>query len=59
VRIGDSAFGHPDEKCRGEDRDARAGLLGGTLTAGPGPRGGFVVTARLPTPTGTERQGLT
>ena len=28
----------------------RAALLGGTLTAGPGPRGGFIVTARLPTP---------
>jgi len=26
----------------------RAGLLGGTLTAGPGPGGGFIVTARLP-----------
>ena len=26
----------------------RAALLGGTLTAGPGPGGGFVVTARLP-----------
>ncbi len=28
----------------------RAALLGGTLTAGPSPRGGFSVTARLPTP---------
>jgi signal transduction histidine kinase len=26
----------------------RAGLLGGTLSAGPGPDGGFTVTARLP-----------
>ena len=26
----------------------RAGLLGGTLTAGPRPGGGFIVTARLP-----------
>jgi signal transduction histidine kinase len=26
----------------------RAGLIGGKLTAGPGPGGGFVVTARLP-----------
>ncbi|HTS98098.1 MAG TPA: sensor histidine kinase [Streptosporangiaceae bacterium] len=32
----------------------RAGLLGGTLTAGPGPDGGFIVTARLPV-----RPGLT
>jgi len=30
----------------------RAELLGGTLTAGPGPGGGFVVTARLPARTG-------
>jgi len=28
----------------------RAALLGGTLSAGPGPQGGFVVTARLPAP---------
>ena len=27
---------------------ARAVALGGTLTAGPGPSGGFVVTATLP-----------
>ena len=43
----------------------RAGLLGGTLTAGPEPGGGFIVTARLPThkgreglPTEKERYGL-
>jgi signal transduction histidine kinase len=42
----------------------RAGMLGGTLTAGPCPEGGYEVTARLPTdppggsaPTGTK--GLT
>jgi glucose-6-phosphate-specific signal transduction histidine kinase len=32
----------------------RAALLGGTLTAGPGPLGGFIVTARLPAPKGAE-----
>jgi signal transduction histidine kinase len=30
----------------------RAGLHGGTLTAGPGPGGGFAVRVRLPTPDG-------
>jgi signal transduction histidine kinase len=30
----------------------RAELLGGTLTAGPGPGGGFIVTARLPVQNG-------
>jgi signal transduction histidine kinase len=30
----------------------RAGLVGGTLTAGPRPAGGFVVTARLPVQAG-------
>jgi signal transduction histidine kinase len=34
----------------------RAGLLGGTLTAGPGPAGGFIVTARLPA--GKSSEGL-
>ena len=29
-------------------------LLGGTLTAGPGPGGGFVVIARLPVQPGRE-----
>jgi signal transduction histidine kinase len=33
----------------------RAGLLGGTLTAGPQPGGGFTVTARLPTPEGAQQ----
>jgi signal transduction histidine kinase len=33
----------------------RAALLGGMLTAGPAPDGGFIVTARLPTPEGTQR----
>ena len=44
----------------------RAGLLGGTLTAGPRPGGGFIVTARLPARKGREsvpaenrRYGLT
>jgi signal transduction histidine kinase len=32
----------------------RAGLLGGTLTAGPRPGGGFIVTARLPTEKGKD-----
>jgi signal transduction histidine kinase len=32
----------------------RAGLLGGTLTAGPKPGGGFIVTARLPARKGRE-----
>ena len=32
----------------------RAGLLGGTLTAGPRPGGGFIVTARLPARKGRE-----
>jgi len=32
----------------------RAGLLGGTLTAGPGPGGGFIVTAQLPVQKGRE-----
>ena len=32
----------------------RAGLLGGTLTAGPEPNGGFIVTARLPARKGRE-----
>jgi signal transduction histidine kinase len=32
----------------------RAELLGGTLTAGPGRGGGFIVTARLPTERGRE-----
>ncbi|MBO0773344.1 MAG: sensor histidine kinase [Actinobacteria bacterium] len=43
----------------------RAELLGGTLTAGPGPDGGFTVTARLPVqqgrdgmPAGNGRPGL-
>jgi signal transduction histidine kinase len=35
----------------------RAGLLGGTLTAGPTPGGGFIVTARLPVQ--KEREALT
>jgi signal transduction histidine kinase len=36
----------------------RAGLLGGTLSAGPGPDGGFVVTAHLPVSNGRlERPG--
>jgi len=34
----------------------RAGLLGGTLTAGPGPDGGFIVTARLPVQTARDRR---
>jgi signal transduction histidine kinase len=34
----------------------RAGLLGGTLTAEPGPRGGFIVTARLPAQKRTQRR---
>jgi signal transduction histidine kinase len=33
----------------------RAGLLGGTLTAGPGPGGGFIVSARLPVQKGRDR----
>ena len=44
----------------------RAGLLGGTLTAGPRPGGGFIVAARLPARKGREplpaengRYGLT
>lgn len=32
----------------------RAVLLGGTLTAGPGLQGGFIVTARLPAPDRTQ-----
>ena len=32
----------------------RAELLGGTLTAGPGPGGGFIVTARLPVRNGRQ-----
>jgi signal transduction histidine kinase len=32
----------------------RAELLGGTLTAGPEPGGGFIVTARLPVQKGRE-----
>jgi signal transduction histidine kinase len=32
----------------------RASLLGGTLTAGQGPDGGFVVTARLPARDGAQ-----
>jgi signal transduction histidine kinase len=34
----------------------RAELLGGTLTAGPGPEGTFIVTARLPAQ--KRREGL-
>jgi signal transduction histidine kinase len=33
----------------------RAGLLGGTLTAAPGPGGGFIVTARLPAQKGSDQ----
>jgi signal transduction histidine kinase len=33
----------------------RAALLGGTLAAGPGPGGGFIVTARLPARTGRDQ----
>jgi signal transduction histidine kinase len=34
----------------------RAGLLGGTVTAMPGPDRGFTVIARLPTKNGAERR---
>jgi signal transduction histidine kinase len=34
----------------------RAGLLGGTVNAGPGPGGGFTVIARLPTKAEAEQQ---
>jgi signal transduction histidine kinase len=40
--VGGSGLGLPGMR-------ERAALLGGTLDAGPGPDGGFVVTARLPT----------
>jgi hypothetical protein len=34
----------------------RVGLLHGELTAGPGPRGGFHVGARIPVPSGERRR---
>ncbi|MEV6601049.1 sensor histidine kinase [Actinoplanes sp. NPDC051346] len=55
IRNDGAAVGEPDGSGSGiAGMRARAASLGGTLSAGPLPRGGYLVTATLPTAVSTE-----